>query len=500
MHDGQSDPAVEALAARLGSETALRAEQLALLALVAGRDGQSDALVALADEAFEVGGVRWERLVPGAGQAVVLHVDDSFQLPALLRAALLDLKIPGLTIAVSCYATQDSKQIVGTRPAARFELMPMDQGEVRSWLRERVDDSAADNAAAAYDACRGSRGVLGLLAEEGEWSAPLTPAQALERITASCAEDRQKTLRAFLVHAALCGENVPVRTTLEYLGVDAEHMDDWTDLIDETVGEDSEARLFGGRFQHGSFSGEIVYGFHEPAWRERLRLAAPEDSRRRVAQQFASWLFQNRPTTTRAAARLLVELCLVGGIDGDRQALERELAWWAGDADLAALRALLIQERRSLNEIWTAVNAVQTHWPPQRVLVLLDVAQQMGVDKQAQSALYTIRAGLFIKLKRFQEACDSAEAALAVANAEPLLESVLLEQRGSSRRALGRDAEAFADFERCRALRLELLAAGDGRVIPLLQRSLDLLRQAGRTAEAGVVEQALNEHAARTPA
>ncbi len=497
-HDGQIDQAVESLAVRLTSETALHAEQLALLALVAGRDDQSDALVALANEAFEPGGVRWERLIPSPEQAVVLYLDDSSQLPALLRAALLDLEIPGLTVGISCYATQDSKQVVGARSAARFEMMPMDQGEVRFWLRERVDETAADNAAAAYDACRGSRGVLGLLAVEGDWDSPLTPTQALDRLTASCDEDRQETLRAFLVHAALCGENVPVRTILEYLGVDADEIDDWTDLIDETVGEDSDAGLFGSRFQHPSFPGEIVYGFREPAWRERLRLAAPDDSRRRVAQQFAAWLFQNRPTTTRAAARLLVELCFLGAIDGDRQALERELAWWAGDADLDALRVMLIQERRSLNEIWTAVNAVQTHWPPQRVLVLLDAAKQLGVDKQSESALYTVRAGLLLRLQRFEEACESVELALAAAGADPLLQSVLLEQRGSARRALGRDAEAFADFERCRALRLELLAAGDGRVIPLLQRSLDLLRQGGRTEEAAVVEKALTDHAART--
>src|SRR5690606_22564394 len=140
--------------------------------------------------------------------------------------------------------------------------------------------------AAVYDASRGSRGVLGLLAAEGDWSAPLTPAQAMDRLAEPCAEDRQKTLRAFLLHAALCGENVPVRTILEYLGVEADEMDDWTDLIDETVGEDSPAHLFGSRFQHASFAGEIVYGFRDAAWRERLRLAAPDDSRRRVAQQF----------------------------------------------------------------------------------------------------------------------------------------------------------------------------------------------------------------------
>ena len=498
-HGGQIDPAVEALATRLASEKALRAEELALLALLAGRDAQSDALAVLANEALEPGGVCWERLVTGPDRAVVFHLGDSSQLPALLRTALLDLEIPGLTVVISCYATQESKQVAGARPAARFEMMPMDEGEVRFWLRERVGESAAQNAGAVHDACRGSRGLLGLLAAEGDCSAPITPAQALDRLTASCAEDRQKVLRAFLVHAALCGENVPVRTILEYLGVDADEIDDWTDLIDETVGEDSPARLFGSRFQHPSFPGEIVYGFREPAWRERLRLAAPDDSRRRVSQQFAAWLFQNRPTTTRAAARLLVELCFLGAIDGDRQALERELAWWAGDADLDALRALLIAERRPLKDLWTAVNAVQTHWPPQRVLVLLDAAQQLGVDKQSESALYTIRAGLFIKLQRFEEACESAERALAAAGADPLLRSVLLEQRGSSRRALGRDAEAFADFERCRALRLELLAAGDARVIPLLQRSLDLLRQGGRSAEAAVVEEALSEHAARTP-
>jgi hypothetical protein len=497
---GRIGQAVETLAARLSSQPAPRAEQLALLALAAGRDDQSEALVSLANEALEQRGVCWEKLVGSPDQAVVLHLEDSSQLPALLRAAFLALDIPGLTVAISCYATQDSKQIVGMCPAARFELMAMDEGEVRSWLRERIDETAAEQAAAAYAACLGSRGLLGLLAAEGEWSAPITPAQALDRLTASCAEDCRKTLRAFLVHAALCGENVPVRTVLEYLGVDADQIDDWTDLIDETVGEDSQARLFGSRFQHPSFPGEIVYGFRDAAWRERLRLAAPEDSRRRMAQQFAAWLFRNRPTTTRAAARLLVELCFLGGIDGDRQALERELAWWAGDADLDALRALLIAERRPLNDIWTAVNAVQMHWPPQRVLALLDAAKQLGVDKQSEGALYTVRAGLFLRLQRFEEACDSAELALAAAGADPLLQSVLLEQRGSGRHALGRDAEAFADFERCRALRLELLAAGDGRVIPLLQRSLELLRQGGRTDEAAAVAQALSEHAARTTA
>ena len=234
-HDGHVDQRAQALAARLASEKIVSAEQFALLALVAGRDEQSDALAALANEAFEQGGVCWDRLVPNPQQAVILHLNDSSDLPALLRAAILDLEIPGLTVAISCYSSQSSNEVVGKRSAARFELMPMDEGEVRSWLGERAGEAAAANAAAVYDACRGSRGVLGLLAAEGEWSAPLTPAQALDNLTTTCDEDRRKTLRTFLVHAALCGENVPVRTILEYLGIDAEQIDERNEEILDPV-------------------------------------------------------------------------------------------------------------------------------------------------------------------------------------------------------------------------------------------------------------------------
>ena len=105
----------------------------------------------------------------------------------------------------------------------------------------------------------------------------------------------------------------------------------------------------------------------------------------------------------------------------------------------------------------------------------------------------------FLRLQRFEEAAESVEIALTHASGDLLLESVLIEQRGSARRALNREAEAFADFERCRALRLELLASGDTRVVPLLERSLHLLREAKRTEEAAVVEQALAKHPRQTP-
>lgn len=497
----EPDASTKAFAERLTAASPIRAEQAALLAIVAGRDNESEALVQLAGEALESGGVRWERLVADPLQApVVIHVADSSQLPVLLRLALLQIDVPGLVLVISCDPAHGSEWVVRKTQAARFELMPMDEGEVRSWLRARLGETVAEQSVAFSQACVGSRELLALLAsQQQDGEAPAPPVEALNQLTSSCDEDRRKTLQVFLVHAALCGENVPVKTILEYLGVEADEIDDWTDLIDESVGDDSDVRLFGSRFQHPGFAGEIVYGFREAGARERLRLAASNESRIRMAQQFAAWLFQNRPVVTRAAARLLVELCFQGGIDGDRIALERELAWWAGDADLNALRELLIKEARPQEEIWTAVNAVQTLWPPQRTLALLDAAKQVGVTRQAEGALHAIRAGLLIRLQRFEEAAESVELALGKIGEDPLLETVLLEQRGSARRALGREAEAFADFERCRAIRLELLAAGDNRVVPLLQRSLLLLRQAGRTEEAAAVEQALAAQASATP-
>lgn len=498
--DGAYDDAAIALAARLAASSPFSAEQVALLAAVAGRDADSEDLVPLSDAALDSDGVHWDRLVVDPLAApVVLHLSDSAQLPVLLRLALLHQEVPGLIVVISCDPSHSSESVMRNNDAARFELMSMDEGEVRFWLRDRIGEAAAGHAPTLYSACGGSRELLNRVVsnstDQEDWSDSLPPSQALEQLISTCDEDRRQTLQAFLVHAALCGQNIPVGSILDYLGVKADDLDDWTDLIDETVGDDSEVALFGSRFQHPSFVGEIVYGFRDSASRERLRLALPEESRHRMAQQFAAWLFRHRPVITRAAARLMIELCLEGGIDGDRAAIERELAWWAGDADLDALRVLLVSESKPVDQIWVAVNAVQTLWPPQRTLALLDAAKELGVAPQTEGALYAIRAGLFLRLQRFEDAAESVEVALNHVDGDPLLETVLLEQRGGARRALKRESESFADFERCRALRLELLASGDARVVTLLQRSLQLLREASRTEEAAVVEKALAEHA-----
>jgi hypothetical protein len=499
----REDDKTHELATRLAANPPITVEQMALLAAVAGRDQDSDEFVGPAISSLDGQDVHWDRLAANPlGMPVVLHLADSAQLPVLLRLALLKQPTPGIVVVFSCDTVHGSEWVVRNQSAARFELMPIDQGEVRYWLRDRFGDSAADHAAGLLRACGGSRELLhrvvSELAHNERWNDALSPSEALEALLADCAESRRPTLRAFLAHASLCGENIPVRTILDYLGVNADEHDAWTDLIDESVGDDSETRLFGSRFQHPSFPGETVYGFRDSASRELIRLAVPKDSRRRIAQQFAAWVFGNRPVMSRAAARLLVELCFEGEIGGDRVAVERELAWWAGDADLESLRKLLVSESRAVDEIWVAVNAVQTHWPPQRTLALLDAARELGVAPQAEGALHAIRAGLFLRLRRFEEAAASVEQALPHISADSLLESVLLEQRGSARRALGRESEAFADFEQCRAMRLELLAQGDARVVPLLQRSLQLLRQANRSKEAAEVEKALATHASQS--
>ncbi len=217
-----------------------------------------------------------------------------------------------------------------------------------------------------------------------------------------------------------------------------------------------------------------------------------------MAREFAVWFRGRRPMTTRAVARLVAELRQVGQFLNDGTVVELQLAWWAGNADLDALRQLIIAEPRPPEETWAVLNAVQSTWPPQRTLALLDAADELGMTKGAEGPARTVRAGLLVRLQQFDEALEAIEEGLASAGQDRLLESVLLEQRGSCRRSLGREAEAAADLQRSDQIRLEMLASGDGRVIPLLQRSAHVFRQAGRSEEAAAIEQAIAEHASQS--
>lgn len=484
------DPAASELAARVEASPEAGVAGIALLAAVAGRDARSDELCAAAAASLQASGVDWGALISeAADRVVVLHLTDSAQIPATLRDELLGFaeRNVGLLVALSSDPIHGSQKVTLGRHAALFEVMALEENELSRMLDERVEDRSAGQAAALIAASAGSRGLIRLRLAQG--GSPPTPGEALADL-ARVAEDaeRRKTLEAFLAHAALCGDCVPVRTLLQYLGVVGEQLDDWIDWIDENIGSDSEQRLFADRFQHPSFSGELVYGFREPAEAEAIRLALPPESRRRMARAFVEWLLRSVAIQTRAGMRLVVDLCFHAGADKERIEFERELSWWAGAADCDRLRRLLVRESRLKEQMWAAVNSMQLRWPPSRSLAIVDALVELGVPPDLMGPLSAIRGGLLLHLRRFEDAAREARNGIERGGPDRLLESVLIERLATAQEALGDTEEAVSNSKRSLEIRLELLASGDERVESLLRQQAAMLRQAGREAEAGEIE------------
>ncbi len=463
-------------------------DAFALLSAAAGCEELGErGLTALAPN-----GVDWDSLVRDSdGETIVLHLTHA-ETPLTLRENLLRQADgrPGFVLLISCDPSHVSNTVVGTRASARFEVMPLDEGELRGMLADRGD--TAIDATAAMAACGGSRGLLELRDEL------LTPAEELERLTAGVDEQRRPTLKAFLLHAALCGDNVPVKALLRYLGVESEEIDDWVDLIDETVGADSDPALFADRFQHPSLPGETVYGFAQPVRAEGIRLTAPEDSRKRLAREWAGWLVGHFPLATRAAMRLLAEICLHAGLDGDRKQFEQELAYWVGDQDCDALRRLLVRSGPREN-LWAMANTVQTRWAPRRTLAVLDAANELGLPPGMDAAYCAIRSGLLFDIGEFVDAASDARDGLDRIGTDRLLESVLAERLAVAQQRLGELDEAEVNRRKALELRLELAHAGDERVFPLLEHQARIARQAGREDEANEIEVRLKQSRVSSP-
>ncbi len=438
------------------------------------------------------GGVDWGALIANPDdETVVFHVTHA-ELPLTVRDNLLRQADgrPGFILAVSCDPSDVSHAVAGARASARFEVMPLDEGELRGMLADRGDTTT--DAAAALRSCGGSRALLALRSDF------VAPAEELDQLIGSAEEERRPTLKAFLLHAALCGDNIPVKSLLLYLGVEDDAIDDWVDVIDETVGSDADEPLFADRFQHPAFPGEIVYGFAEPARAESIRFAAPEESRKRLARDMAQWLVQNFSLGTRAAMRLLVEVCVHGGLEADRRRFEQELAYWVPDADCDALRELLVKSAPR-EDLWAMANAVQARWPPRRALAALDAVNELGLPAGMKAAYGAIRSGLLLQLGEFEDAARDARDGLDAVADDRLLESVLVERLAIAQQRLGEPEEAETNRRRALELRFELAHAGDERVAPLLRHQAQNARQVGRLDEANEIEARLEQARVSSP-
>ena len=485
-------------------------------ALLAGRDAASAGLRDLLSEAFAATDP-WTALAEGLSpeQTLVVHLVDTAELPAVIRERLLDLsgRFPHFKTVISCLPDDGLGKLVRGRPNLRFEVMPLESGELCSLLEERLaepdlpdsfyeelwtETSGVRGLTAAAIERRIEAGVLVQDAggrwrsEQGAQPARVDPANILEEAGAELSPDEAKRLASFVSLAALCGDNVPVRELLEYLGVENERLDEWIDRLDETVGADSGHALFAERFQHPSLPGRTVYGFASSAFALRLRQGFSDEALARLAGELMRFLGQRFTVGSRAAARFYVELSRWALANEQRLELERELAWWVGPDELEALGSIVAAEldagQRSPLAVWTTVNTVQFGWPPERTLTLLHAIRPDGIPSHLRGAHAAMRAGLLLEAGRPAEALDAAEAGVGAAGQDRLLESALWERMGRAYLAMGREQDAREPFARCGKLQEQMLEEGDARVAPWIKAYARTLRQSGHEQEAARLE------------
>jgi hypothetical protein len=323
-------------------------------------------------------------------------------------------------------------------------------------------------------------------------SVKVGPAQILEEASAELDTDDAKRLASFVSLAALCGDNVPVRELLEYLGVEGEEVDGWIDRLDETVGADSGHALFAERFQHPSLPGRTVYGFASAASALRLRKGFSDEALARLSGELMRFLAQRFTVGSRAAARFYIEISRWAQANEQRLELERELAWWVGPDELEPTRLIVAAElaagQRSALAVWTTANTVQFGWPPERTLALLHAIRVEQLPPQLAGAYAVMRASLLLEAGRPEEALQAAETGVAIGGQDRLLESTLWERMGRAYLAMGREQEAREPFARCGARQEQMLEDGDARVAPWIKAYARTLRQAGNEQEAARLE------------
>lgn len=498
--------------------------ELSLAAALIGLDEQSapliDRIVGALGEPNP-----WQSLAASldGDERLVLHFVDTSEIPAPLRHAFLDvaMEAPRLKLLISSHRREGVGKVVRGRPNSRFEVMPLDRGELESMVESRLGSPGIP--AEEYDRLhRETGGGVGAAAQAvsrlaatgaivphdgGGWlwrGSDAAQAGPVDEALAGVADDEKRLLLSFVHLAALCGDNIPVKKLLGFLGVEEDDFDDVIDQIDETLGADSAAGLFAERFQHPSLQGELVYGFHDRADAYALREGLTEATRQRLAAELVQSLARETPLASRSGVRLLAEVCRYAGADENRRELERELAWRVGEVDVEMLRRAIVEEVRGgqlpVAQVWKAVNSGQLRWPPYRTLAVVDALGAVVDPKALPPAFHAIRAGMLLDLNRNAEALESAQAGLDSASEDQLLRSALWERLGTAQQRLGMEPEAAESYQHSRDIHEELLKNGDARVAPLFEQAVKALEAGGRTKEAEELRKKIEYYAKQRPA
>ncbi|MEM9292208.1 MAG: tetratricopeptide repeat protein [Acidobacteriota bacterium] len=373
---------------------------------------------------------------------LVVHVEDVDD-PSIdqLRWLLVQASLQSFVLAASCEPSQSEDEIVPLSPIPprRVELEPLDLHE----LQDALDRCFSPNEfpwqfiRALVTEDRGEPGrvarrMLSLVSTDGiveEASRWKLPPQGMDspRVANAFVEDIYMPVYEvldllreehgdipfrFVRLAALCGEIVPAEMIFAFLDLDEEGRDQLIDVIDDWLGEDSEAFILVDLGYGFPGLPGCVYRFRHPLVHRAILASGQAFQGTEVAGELLQFARALLPPGSRAAMKVHGNLMLYAQQPEAREQMRQEMKWWfdprAAREFTEALRGADVDSSMVLNFL----QARMTRWSPYRLLAILDAL--IEIPQSLLSQALSLRGVLLYYLARFDEAEPLLRRALSI--------------------------------------------------------------------------------------
>ncbi|MEM7353500.1 MAG: tetratricopeptide repeat protein [Acidobacteriota bacterium] len=440
---------------------------------------------------------------------LLIHVRDAGELSSPLRRWLIRQteRAPERLLLVLSYRPDRATRDVASycrHPPTRIDVQPLTMVQLRQALDRCLDPHALPQDFLDV-LVRQSRGRPGLianwLADLVEWGALETDAsgvwrlpedgvadprvlrvfstglfEEVDRRIAEESPERQKTLREFLVLAALGGSNVPLAPLFGHLKLDEEECEAVTDFLDDVLDEEL-GWLSDCGFRYPSFPGFNVYTFNSRLLPPAVLDQIPQIEREMRAVTLLRFLEEHAQPAKRGMAKWFLEIAGHLG-DRERRPYEHLLAWWCMQEDAEALRdeirAALEGGELKPEVVWE-IAQTSDYWPPFRRLALLDAYEELLLDEaeddggvlsiEQLASFRILRSGLRYRQGLLADALEDALQAQPLVEEGSLGEATVLNLAGMARLGLGQAEAARTDLQSAHTLFKPALGPGHPEIL-----------------------------------
>lgn len=362
---------------------------------------------------------------------LVLHVVDGLTLPLQECLFKMQKSNPKLVVAIS-YGPDSQLPSHGSN-VLRFDFEPYSKTQLRDAIRDRFEPNTFNEG--FYDALfRYSGGYpshcvvkmkdlenrMGFCDDIG-WHfvdeeclgsefddtlySPIVDLQ--QELPASLSASLEK----FVQLGALCGEYIPATYLMHFMSLDEEDANELVDAIDDSLvsGEFSILQDYG--FKCVGFPENcLVYGFENSLVASVVLRQMTQQERGSVAKQLFHNLRGSLPCTSRAIAKLFMNLLEHANLGDERKTYEEHLAWWIGLEEASELTGLLVKAmsdgKVAPQSLWMAISNDGVWCPSFRRLAILEAYERQpdGIPVGNYPPFCSVKGNVLLAMGRHKEA------------------------------------------------------------------------------------------------